>query len=88
MPPDNPIEQIAPIAVGAAGRSTAGPPRSAQTSTSSLSWWSRTMSRVPLSTDRQPYFIEFVANSCITRAMAVAAVSPTPFGEPRRECGH
>src|SRR6476659_49539 len=73
------VEHFASIAPSPAGEATAGPPRSVQVTTTSLSWAGQAISKVPVGDDRAPYFSELVASSWRTSASVVAACSPTPM---------
>ena len=56
-----------------------GPPRSVQTTVTSVSWGTQEISSTPSGEDSAPYLRELVASSCTTSANVVAACSPTPM---------
>ena len=60
-----------------AGAEMAGPPRSVHLIMTSSSWPLHDTSSVPLATDSDPYFAEFVASSWIFWARVVLELSPT-----------
>jgi hypothetical protein len=73
------LRSLLPYPPSPAGEATVGPPRSVQTTTTSVSWAGQAISNVPVGDDRAPYFSELVASSWTTSASVVAACSPTPM---------
>src|ERR1700712_1334146 len=73
------LSSLLPYPPSPVGAATDGPPRSVQTTTTSVSWAAQDISSVPVGEDNAPYFSELVASSWTTSASVVAACSPTPM---------